>query len=85
MLFSLLEVTFFGVNLEQYVLSATLCGIIMLVACAGCIFAATRDSLYEYKGKLIWGAIGLGVLGVIQLLIGMNPEFQRWVIGFLPI
>ncbi len=81
----LLDVTFFGVNLENYVLSATLCGIIMLVACAGCIFAATRDSLYEYKGKLIWGAIALGVLGILQLLIGLNPAFQKWVISFLPV
>ncbi len=81
----LLDVTFFGVNLENDVLSATVCGIIMMVACAGCIFAATRDSLYEYKGRLIWGAIGLGVLGVIQLLIGLSPEFQNWIIGFLPV
>ena len=82
---TLLDVTFFGVNLENYVLSATLCGIIMLVACAGCIFASTRDSLYEYKGKLIWGAIAFGVLGILQLLIGLSPDFQRWVISFLPV
>ena len=85
MLFSLLAVTFFGVNLENYIPGATICGLIMLAACIGCMFAATRDTLYEYKGKLIWGAIILGLLGVLQLLIGLSPAFQQWVIGFLPV
>ena len=74
-----------GLNLEQYMLSATVCGIIMLVACAGCIFAATRDSLYEYKAKLIWGSVFLGLLGIGQILVGTVPAFRDWIIGFLPL
>ena len=82
---TLFGATFFGVDLEKYVPSATICGIIMAVACIFCIIMATRDSMYEYKGKLIWGAIVLGLIGILQLLIGLSPDFQRWVISFLPV
>lgn len=60
-------------------------GIISLVCGALCIFLYTRPTLDEYKGRIMTLIVILVLLGILQLLVGLVPEFKQWVFSFLPI